>query len=457
MSTMNDTIVAISSPPGRSLRGLVRLSGPDTRAILQSLLSAAPSRPRQLTTCILLLPAENQSNRTLHLPVLALTFTPPASYTSQAMAEIQCPGHPALLQRIVHRVIDLGARMAEPGEFTFRAYLAGKLDLTQAEGVAATIAAQSDAQLQAATQLRQGKLGQWSTQLVDQLAESLAAVEAGIDFTDQEDVRPIDAPDLDVQLQQLIAQLDRTLASSQDWARLDALASVVLVGQPSVGKSTLFNALLGRERSVISPQPGTTRDILAEPLSLQCHGQNVQVMLTDIAGLDSPVTAMDHLVQQAARDAIAQAQVLVAVGDDMSPPPDLPNVRQPVVRVRAKADLPPRRPVDEAELPIVAPTRQGLDELRHAIASQLQDVPVSATGELMALQPRHQQAMRHAKDELNAARDLLTFQRQPRGVDQPELVASSLRSALDALAALGGQMTPDDVIGRVFAKFCVGK
>lgn len=466
MSTLDDTIIAVSSPHGRSLRGLVRLAGPLSDTIVESLTGHKPPEPRQVTASRLKLPAQQNSSSNsadaktsvLELPILLLCFAPPASYTGQSMAEIQCPGHPALLQRIIHHAVSLGARLAEPGEFTFRSYLAGKLDLTQAEGVAATIAAQSDAQLHAATLLREGKLGNLSQKLVDDLADALAAVEAGIDFTDQEDVKPIAGEILQQRLAVIYQQVQNTLTASKNWGNLDALPTVVLVGLPSVGKSTLFNALLGRERSVISPQPGTTRDILAEPLSIEYQGQTLQVMLTDIAGLDTPASALDHQVQAAARDAIAQADLILTLGDHQSPAMSLnQNTAVPSLRVRTKADLAPQRDVQSDELAVTAPTGQGLDELKHAIASHIGDRGLSFTGQMLALQPRHERSFTIAASEITEAQNLLQAQTDPTGVDYPELVASSLRAALDELAALGGQMTPDDVIGKVFAKFCVGK
>lgn len=487
MSTRDDTIVAISSPHGRSLRGLIRLAGPLTASILQALTQNNPPTAREIVKRHLFLPCEaaqkNIAGNSKHiakqtagqsvspllkLPVLVLYFASPASYTGQAMAEIQCPGHPALLQRIIHQAIALGARMAEAGEFTFRAYLAGKLDLTQAEGVAATITAQSDAQLHAATLLRKGKLGSLSQQLVEDLAESLAAVEAGIDFTDQEDVKPIAGDILIQRLNKLLKQVQDTLTASRHWGDLEALPSVVLVGPPSVGKSTLFNALLGRQRSVISAQPGTTRDILAEPLSLEYQGRAMQVMLMDIAGLDTPASALDHQVQAAARQAITKADVILALGDHQSRPPTLASLgselRATSLCVRTKADLPQQREAQQEraldvlpELPVVALTGQGLEALKDAIAKHVGSTGVSFTGQMLALQPRHERSFVIAADEIISAISLLETQTDKTGVDYPELVASSLRMALDELAALGGQMTPDDVIGMVFAKFCVGK
>ena len=276
-----DTIIAVSSPPGRSARGLIRISGPGTSAVLDHLLIDPSCQPRELTPVRLRKP---------DLPALLLRFESPASYTGDDSAELQLPGNAALLDRVLHRAIDTpdaNARLAEPGEFTFRAYTAGKLDLTQAEGIGATICAVSDSQLAAATLLRQGKLGQTAETLVDQLGNLLALVEAGIDFTDQDDVTPIAPRKLAEQVDALHQQLEALLSRSRSWGAIEALPRVVLVGQPSAGKSTLFNALLGKQRATIDPTPGTTRDALTEPMQLtDPSGRVVEVMLVDLAGLD---------------------------------------------------------------------------------------------------------------------------------------------------------------------------
>ncbi|MCC6682740.1 MAG: tRNA modification GTPase [Phycisphaeraceae bacterium] len=444
----DDTIVAVSSPPGRSQRGLIRLSGPRTRHILESLTGQSLPPPRTLAACRL---------REPHLPVLLAHFRGPASYSGQDMAEMQLPGNAALLDRLLHRVIDAGARPAEPGEFTFRAFAAGKMDLTEAEGVAATIAAASDSQLRAAAMLRRGRLGRWAEQVVDQLANHLALVEAGIDFTDQESVVPITPGRLDEVLSDLHAEIERLLSKALTWAALEALPRVVLVGLPSAGKSTLFNALLGRRRAVVSDIPGTTRDVLCEPLQLEGHGE---VMLVDMAGLDDPLEALDRDVQQLARNAIEQADLIINVLDATRR--DTPT--HPGLTVYTKIDLNPRSAPGEyigddgqPAICICAPTGRGLAELRRAIAAELADRSVSFSGDTLALQPRHESALRSALEHLNAARSLLGTQRDAHAIAQVELVAQALRSALDELAGLGGRISPDQVIGRVFATFCVGK
>ncbi len=183
--------------------------------------------------------------RTLHrvrlkhppLPALLAIYQAPASYTGEYVAELQVPGHPALLERLLQQAVHAGARLAEPGEFTFRGFTAGKFDLTQAEGIAATISAVSDSQLEAAALLRNGRLGTWAHDLVDALGSALALVEAGIDFVDQEDVVPITPGDLNDRLRTIADRLDELVRHSRSWGALEALPRVVLVGPPSAGKS----------------------------------------------------------------------------------------------------------------------------------------------------------------------------------------------------------------------------
>lgn len=385
------------------------------------------------------------------LPCLVLGFRGPASYTAQDIVELQLPGNPSLLDQVVHRLIQQGARMAEAGEFTFTAYLAGKLDLTQAEGIAATIHATSQAQLQAAKLLRQGNLGSFSHQLVDALATALALVEAGIDFTDQEDVVAITPRNLAERLADIHRQLTDLMANARSWGALEAMPRVVLVGPPSAGKSTLFNALLGKQRAVTHEQAGTTRDILAEPMLLsRADGSQVEVMLMDIAGLDDAANALDQNIQKAARQSIEQADVIVHLGKCES--------AADTIRVRPKMDIPNMHEASEDDiLPISAKTGMGLPQLKRAILAKLGDRGVSIAAEKLALQPRHEAALKQATDAVADALQYVQPQVQQHALDDLELIAGMLRFALDQLASLGGEMTPDDIIGRVFATFCVGK
>ena len=456
MLETTDTIVALCSPAGRSWRGLVRLSGGKVRPILGSVLDQSSIRgveSHRMSKGRLIKPS---------LPVLLLFYGAPASYTGQDVAEIQLPGNPVLLDLLIRQLIEAGCRLAEPGEFTFRAFTSGKLDLIQAEGIAATIGARSDGQLKAASLLRDGKLGSMARHLVDELGTQLALVEAGIDFVDQEDVVPIEPGILDQKLSNLAQQITGLLSRCRAWGTLEALPRVVLVGPPSVGKSTLFNALLGRRRAVISALPGTTRDELAEPLKLDTpSGDCLEVMLVDIAGLDEPAVALDRQMQAAARRAIEQADLLLRLVEstcsvewsslmDCSDGP-------PMLSVQTKSDLVHQASAPGEDLQVSALTSHNLDKLKNAIVKHIGNRGVSVNAEMLALQPRHEAALRSALAHLEKTRQLLACQRNDQVIDQVELVAATLRRSLDDLAALGGQLTPDDVIGKVFGTFCIGK
>ena len=456
----SDTIVAVSSPPGRSPRGLIRVSGPACLAILGRLQAVTlPERPAAWRLGATRIRFGRQGPT---LPVLLAVFAGPDSYTGQDMAEIQCPGHPALLERIVGHMLACGGRAAEPGEFTFRAVMAGKLDLTRAEGVAAMIAARSQCQLHAAQLLREGRLGRFGRRLVAALGDQLALVEAGIDFTDQEDVLTIGPEDLAAALEAIRGELHDLVAASRSWSSLEALPQVVLAGPPGCGKSSLFNALLGRRRALVSPDAGTTRDVLAEPVTCTSgHGHPVEVMLLDVAGLDHPVAALDRRSQAAARKVLRTADLVLCLDDGQGRQPAAGPVHQftdgrAVLSVRSKADLAGSRS-DGAQVAVSARTGAGLDRLRQLIVHRLTDRAISVTAGQLVVQPRHEAALRSALDHLDRARCHLRRQVTGQPIRDVELVAAAMRAALNELAALGGSLSPQEVIERVFDKFCIGK
>lgn len=385
---------------------------------------------------------------------MALLTPGPGSFTAQDVLELYVPGNPALLERVLHGVLDHlraagPARIAEPGEFTHRAFLAGRIDLTSAEGIAATIGAVCESQVQAARLLRTGKLGRWARQLVEDLGRLTALVEAGIDFTDQDDVVAISPRKLDEGLAKLETELRGMLDRSRSWAAIEALPWVVLVGEPNAGKSTLFNALLGRQRAVTSAIAGTTRDVLAESLRIG----DAEVMLVDVAGLDHPEAMLDRAMQRQAAAAIERAELLVVVSDRDRLPAGLP-ADPPRILVHSKSD---RRPGDPAWLPISARTGQGIEQLKSRIGQALAGRSVTLAGQMLALAPRHRDELGATLAAVAQARSLLVWQLDSHALHNMEVVAERLREALDHLGRLGGRLTPDDVIGRIFASFCIGK
>ncbi len=440
---MPETIAAIASPPGHAPRAVVRLSGPRTHDVLVSMLGADPGVRSAA-------PARFRLTETLSLPVLLVRFTNDASYTGEDAAEMLVPGSPALARRVLEQLLSLdGVRVAEPGEFSARAYLAGRLTIEQGEGVARLIAAQTDAQLDAARDLLSGAVGDRFRAWADELAGLLALVEGGIDFTDEEDVTPIDAGRLTARLDALRAAIDAVLGGATPREHRDEAPLVVLVGAPNAGKSTLFNALLARPRALVSAHAGTTRDALVEDLDLSRDAPDAGIVrLADLPGLDAGAAGViDAAAQHAARETIARADALVHCdpsGRFAAIDAARPNAT--VIRVRTKADLPAPGVPPPGALAVCALDGRRLGALRRAIA----DIYVVGAGS--DLVPRHHAALSRASRSLREASPLARS-----GAPDPAPTAQAMRDALDALGELVGRIDPDDVIGRIFATFCVGK
>jgi len=467
------TIIAIASPPGRSVRGIIRLAGTDVPALLDVLCERSESlRP---SACGSGTGGESVSARRTRsvystylklqkhtLPVLLLNYNAPHSYTAEHAAELFLPGNPVLLQRVVDHIIEtardarLDVRHAEPGEFSARAFFNNKLTLTQAEGVAATIAARSDAELRAAAMMRSDTLGSLATQLADELATALALLEAGIDFTDEEDVVAITPDDLRTRLNSIRSRIQQQLERAVGSEQLEAAPWVVLTGKPNAGKSTLFNALLGRRRAIVSTVAGTTRDVLVEPMHIRTDHGDAEVMLVDLAGADTDdPTTMNRHMQHAADRARQRADLLlrcVPAGEST-----LPATSPRELLVRTKSDACDARPdTDQPAIAVSAATGSNLDVLRRRIADRLAERAVSLSGDAVVLRPRHEAELRSAAEAVDDA--LATLQHSTgRHIADPELVAAALRTALDHLGNLAGRVTPDDVLGKIFAEFCIGK
>lgn len=447
---IGNTIAAISTAPGSAPRAMIRISGPDAPSVAHDLLGIKLELRGAVHARLLLTP-------TLSLPVIALRYPAPNSYSGEDTLELLIPGGSPITQRVLDRILDDDrVTLAEPGAFSARAYMNGRLSLSEAEGIALRISAMGEDALRAADALLDGRYGRQCRAWVDELANLLALVEAGVDFSDQEDVVPIAPCDLVDRLRVLEAQL-RDQAGSTSGGRADHdRPVVVLVGKPNAGKSALFNALLGHNRAVVSDQAGTTRDALREPLDLtrDVPGAGI-VELVDLAGLDE--TSVDELDAQAQ----AMARTIVAGADavlwcDPSGRFDLGGFEIPagaqVVRVRTKSDLPHAAHSDAAGVAVSAFDRSTLGVLRRAIADATSRASGTGVGVFV---PRHRRALRDAIRSVGDA--VAGIDPHAHALHQPELTALCLREALDALGELVGEVSPDDVIGRVFATFCVGK
>jgi len=457
----HDAIAAVASGWGRSPRAIIRLTGPGTRPLCARLFHRVPDEGGHVIATRLRL------TDALSFPCLLLWYLAPHSYTGEDAAEIILPGNPALLERVMARLCaEPDVREAGPGEFSARAYLGGKMSLDQAEGIAALIAAGDESQLAAAADLMAGRTGSTYRAWTDETATLLALVEAGIDFTDQEDVVPIPPPDLARRLLGLISAMDAVLGSSAGTEQLSGSPRVVLVGPPNAGKRTLFNALLGRQRTLVSPVAGTTRDAIAEDLNLSRPPHSISsgptITLIDLAGLDdAPTGEIDSQAQRQVRAEIERAAVILHCDPrSVFHRAAFPATAQSI-RVRTKADLPGAFDSSPSHRLTLSPPHEigvcaldgwNLGVLKRAIA----DAAWSArrTGGAWLL-PRHRRTLTAARDQLRAA--LSNVQPNAHALASPELIAGDLRAALDHLGELVGHISPDDVIGRIFATFCVGK
>lgn len=449
-----DTIVARASAAGLAPRVVVRGSGPACDRLLHTLTGSGLGA-RGVTRRRLTIPAGHAAGVPACIPCLVYAMPGPASYTGQDCAEVQVAGSEELVRRLLAAATAIvGIRLAEPGEFTARAYLAGRLSVEQAEGVAAIIAARTADQARAARVLLLGGAGERYRDWVDAIANLLALVEAGIDFTDQEDVVAIAPSRLTSTLEGLISSVEAwTGASPPAGAQgLGARPAVALIGPPNAGKSTLFNALLARARAVTSPQAGTTRDVLIEPLDLTGVSPGATaITLMDLPGLDaSGQSEPERAAQAAARRAEHEADVRVYC--DPAGRFDMGATRPgPIVRVRTQIDRAFSTPLDVETLGVCALDGRGLDRLRRAIA----DAVWGAGDSPLAAAPRHHRAVSAALAHLRAARALVDP--LSPALAWPETVAAELRSAIDSLGELVGNVTPDEVLGRLFRSFCVGK
>lgn len=395
------------------------------------------------------------------LRALALVYRAPSSFTGEDTVELLLPGHPVVLERTILACIERGARGAEPGEFTARSWMNGKRTLDEAEGIALAIAATSDAQLAAARRLQGGEAGRSVESARDGLSMLLSLVEAGIDFTDQEDVVAITGAALADRLEPIVAALRRLDGHAVAAALERPLPWVVFAGAPNAGKSSLFNAMLGRVRTVASGEAGTTRDAVGEPISID--GQ--EVLLVDAPGTAPPTSSLEAAMQEQARQAIARAALVLRC---VPPGGEEPERGERDLIVRTKCDLLARAdggavpPADArgdhaVAGPMLTSATQGigLEQLKATIGDRLAEPITTEAAEGLALLPRHQSAIRVALRDVEEAQE--RAQPHRAGLPDAELVAAHLRQALDALGSIAGAVTPDDVIGLVFARFCVGK
>jgi tRNA modification GTPase len=403
-------------------------------------------------------------------------FRAPASYTRQDIAELHVVGSPPFLALILDQLLAAGARAADPGEFTARAFLNGAMDLTRVEGVATAIAARSDAQLRASRHLLQGGLGRRMSALREALADLLARVEAEIDFV-EESMGFVSGVQACGEIERARTTIHETLAASITLERIEVLPEVVLIGRPNAGKSTLFNRLTGTDRAIRSALAGTTRDVLRAPV----HLPRGDIVLVDSAGVStvspgdcSEPEGLDAMAQAASLRAVETADLLLLIVDisqDRSLFAMSGLTRRPAILVGSKRDLVQSEQCEHlireafasasgrvpihAVTAVSAVTGEGVHELTRLLDECLFTGVSRRADESVGLTVRQHQCLRDAESALLRAGDLV---RSASGLSGcAELMSIELREAISALSLLTGDVTNEDLLGRIFSRFCIGK
>jgi tRNA modification GTPase len=446
-----DTIIAIATPPGRGGIGIVRLSGPMAESIARQMLDhSGPLEPRHATlTVVRRGPASDGPGQAID-QVVATYYSAPSSYTGDDVVEVSAHGSPVVLQSIVEEGIRLGARLAAPGEFTLRAYLNGRMDLPQAEAVGDLIDAVTPLQALAAFDQLQGTLTRIIGHIDRSLFDLIARLEASIDFP-EEGYHFIEPQELSDAIGSIADRMTALLAEARRGRLLREGFHVVFLGRPNVGKSSLFNALVGVERAIVTEVPGTTRDLITEAVDVR----GLRVTLVDTAGLRDGGDAVEREGIARTEGAAAVAEVRLVVLDRSS---DLTgeDVRlletcdAGAIAVGNKSDLPPAWSRADV-INVSAVTGEGLEELRGRIATALEvehgrDRPAITNVRHAALVERARDAAERARAAAVAGAGL-----------SEEFVLADLQEARAALEEITGRRTPDDVLEHVFSRFCVGK
>ena len=440
---LKDTIVAISTPPGRGGIGIVRLSGVDARAIAGTILRGPLEWESWRARLTELLDRDGHPVD----QVVATFFQAPRSYTAEDLIEISCHGAPVVLRHAVDRALDAGARLADPGEFTLRAFLNGRLDLPQAEAVRDLIDATTLYQARIAAQQVSGSVSRRLAPIKEQLVELIALLEAGIDFA-EDDVSVASSEEILRRLLPISKGVCQLAQSFQYGGLVRQGLTLAIVGRPNVGKSSLFNRLLEQDRAIVTDLPGTTRDLVSEHAAIG----GIPVKLYDTAGIREGSELVESLGIERSYQAMADADLTLVVVDasqTVTPEDHALIARQGRHLVVAnKCDLTPSPPIG---IRVSALTGEGIPELRDAILKSV--APAGAleqeTGFITSL--RHERLLRESGEALDHARAAVESH------IPHEMLLLDLYGALRPLDAITGATTADDILNRIFATFCIGK
>ncbi len=456
-----ETIAAISTPFGESGIGIVRISGPSAEPIARKLFKPKKNQPYFISHYFHFGEIiDNQSGNPVD-EVLIVLMKSPKTYTREDIVEIHCHGGYFILKKVLELVLREGARLAEPGEFTKKAFLRGRIDLTQAEAVIDLIRAKTQASLEIATQQLRGALHREMEEFRSRLIDSLALIEAQIDFPEEE-IEPIAFNQMRKGWRGMLRQLEEWIDSYEEGRIFREGISCAIVGKTNVGKSSLLNVLLREERAIVTPIPGTTRDVIEEVVNIQ----GIPVRLMDTAGLRKPTDSVEWEGVRRAKERAADADFVLLMldgsrvldGDDREIFEEI-NGKRKVVVIN-KRDLPQEISHQEVAklfprdrmISISALKNDGIEDLKKVIYASLVHRDIRATPEhLVVANIRHKGALAQVRNNLSNA---------IKGLDDGaslEFIALEIRSALEALGDLVGETATEEVLDRIFEKFCIGK
>ncbi|QVL33159.1 tRNA modification GTPase [Telmatocola sphagniphila] len=434
ISDLEDTIVAQASVPGAAVRGIVRLSGPKAFEIVNQLFHNPDPSQKFQSGSLRIQGLESP------LPALVLRSNQPNTYTGQDLVEIHLIGCPPVVDALLAEILNRGARSANPGEFTLRGFLNGKRDLTQSEAVLAVIEARDSVQLKQALNQMAGGVSTPLVQMREDLLNLLADVEAGLDFS-EEDIEFIDRKDLLLRLGKALAQLTNLRRQLEDRAVEGRMFRVALVGKPNAGKSSLFNALAGDQAAIVSPVAGTTRDYVTR--SIQLSGQKIE--LIDTAGWMRTHTEIDEQAQHLGRERTGEAELILECIESTRYAGETSEVSSRHIRILTKCDL---HPGPEGWIRTSSETFFGLAELQARIVRQATDFFHPALASSLSRCRHHvDRSILHLRNAHNS----VLFE------DPAEILAAEVRLALDQLGEMTGAIYTEDLLGRIFSRFCVGK
>ncbi|NIN63650.1 MAG: tRNA uridine-5-carboxymethylaminomethyl(34) synthesis GTPase MnmE [Anaerolineae bacterium] len=460
MYSLDDTITAISSPVGEGGIGIVKMSGPEVLSILREIFVPSKSRLEEDTAW------EPLSHHLYHGhivdprsqevvdEVLVSYMKAPHTYTRQDVGEINCHGGIVPLQRVLQLTLRQGARLASPGEMTMRAFLLGRLDLAQAEAVLDVVRAKTEAGLRVAVEQLGGHLSQEIRGVRAQLVDTLAYLEATIDFTEDE----IPDRDITVPLQEAARAIEELLDGADRGMIYRQGIRAAIVGRPNVGKSSLLNRLLRTARAIVTPIPGTTRDTLEETINLQ----GIPVTLVDTAGIAKSEDLVEKLGVERSREALKRAD-LALMTVDVSEPLQEADIQiadligdKPAILVANKIDLPQLAVLDSLlpgvnRVRVSALTGEGLEELEEAMVEAVFSGKVMASDVPLITNPRHKQALHEALEHVEAALEA------SRSDTPTDLIAIDVTAAVNALGEITGETATEDLLQIIFSEFCVGK